>query len=563
MDKLNVQSNINQLIDLKTSFSNDFTKQKNLVLDLLRITNIISSGIKDLIPLLESIDNILPYFIQELGIPFSDIINESNIIKYYFNIYISNKTEVSKNILISFIQVFNFVSDKKTPGDMLLQLLLCYDSSFKQLSDNKRKTRTEVEQIYNSINSIDINCSLEEKMKIKNELLEQVNQIEKKNSFSIAEIQYLKEKIETIDKNLKIIDLNNIKCGNIFNDINHLIKNFEIFKTFQNLNDANNNSDNNSKINDEMKKMKAIPLKEREFLYLNEQLNEEADNIEFLNYSYPFSKEKIEELKRQYCGFLNTQGGIIFIGINDIKLVNGIYLDYKGRDTIKNDLVNYYTYDFYPKCRIDKISIYFIPIKHPQTNAPIHNLFVIKINILPGEPYNLYSLNNKGGYISTLRLHRQCINLTAQEIYSEIMKRSELLKQKYIQSQNKKEESKETDNNEEMKEENEDASHISDEGINEPQSDDTKVKKKVVYVVKITNIDTSLKIKDLNRYFNGCGASLQKFPAIEGKSQGYGEIHFPKRETAKLIIKKFNRMSLCGSKQINMRLTKKVVINEN
>ena len=59
MDKLNVQSNINQLIDLKTSFSNDFTKQKNLVLDLLRITNIISSGIKDLIPLLESIDNIL------------------------------------------------------------------------------------------------------------------------------------------------------------------------------------------------------------------------------------------------------------------------------------------------------------------------------------------------------------------------------------------------------------------------------------------------------------------------------------------------------------------------
>jgi RNA recognition motif-containing protein len=225
--------------------------------------------------------------------------------------------------------------------------------------------------------------------------------------------------------------------------------------------------------------------------------------------------------------------------------------------------VNYYTYDFYPKCRIDKISIYFIPIKHPQTNAPIHNLFVIKINILPGEPYNLYSLNNKGGYISTLRLHRQCINLTAQEIYSEIMKRSELLKQKYIQSQNKKEESKETDNNEEMKEENEDASHINDEGINEPQSDDTKVKKKVVYVVKITNIDTSLKIKDLNRYFNGCGASLQKFPAIEGKSQGYGEIHFPKRESAKLIIKKFNRMSLCGSKQINMRLTKMVVVNEN
>ena len=124
MDKLNIQNDINQLIDLKTSLSNDFNKQKNLVLNLLRITNIISSGIKELIPSLESINNILSYFIKELGIPFCDLMNETNVIKYYFNIYISNRTEVSLNILISFIQVFNFVSDNKTPGDMLIQLLL-------------------------------------------------------------------------------------------------------------------------------------------------------------------------------------------------------------------------------------------------------------------------------------------------------------------------------------------------------------------------------------------------------------------------------------------------------
>ena len=59
MDKLNIQNDMNQLIDLKTSLSNDFNKQKNLVLNLLRITNIISSGIKELIPSLESINNIL------------------------------------------------------------------------------------------------------------------------------------------------------------------------------------------------------------------------------------------------------------------------------------------------------------------------------------------------------------------------------------------------------------------------------------------------------------------------------------------------------------------------
>ena len=72
------------------------------------------------------------------------------------------------------------------------------------------------------------------------------------------------------------------------------------------------------------------------------------------------------------------------------------------------------------------------------------------------------------------------------------------------------------------------------------------------------NIDTSLKIKDLNRYFNGYGSSLQKFPALEGKSVGFGEIHFPKKETAKLMIQKFNKLSICGTKQILMKLTKRV-----
>ena len=558
MDKLNIQNDMNQLIDLKTSLSNDFNKQKNLVLNLLRITNIISSGIKELIPSLESINNILSYFIKELGIPFCDLMNETNVIKYYFNIYISNRTDVSLNILISFIQVFNFVSDNKTPGDMLIQLLLCYDNKFKQISDNKRKTMTEIEEIYNSINSIDNKCPLEEKLRIKNELIEKVNAIEKKNSCSIAEIQYLKEKIETIDKNLSIIDLNNIKYGNIFNDINYLIKNFQMFSTFQNLKNVKY-TDNNSIINEELKKVETIPLNEREFLYQDEVLREDNDYVEFKNYSYPFSKDKIEELKRQYCGFLNTQGGAIYIGITDTKVVKGIYLDYKSRDTIKNELVNY-SYDFYPKCRIDKINVYFIPIKHMQTNSRIRDFYVIKIIVLPGEPYNLYSLNNRSGYISTLRLQRQCIILSAEEIYYQLMKKRELLKLKYIQDQNKKNEIQENDK-EEMKEELIEEEYVNDDDINEPLSDDAKVNKKVVYVVKITNIDTSLKIKDLNRYFNGCGACLQKFPATEGKSQGYGEIHFPKKDTAKLIIKKFNRMSLCGSKQINMKLTKRIVID--
>ena len=96
----------------------------------------------------------------------------------------------------------------------------------------------------------------------------------------------------------------------------------------------------------------------------------------------------------------------------------------------------------------------------------------------------------------------------------------------------------------------------------EKDTDEKNSKKKVVYVVKITNIDTSLKIKDINRYFNGCGCCIQKFPAIDGKSKGYGEIHFSKKETAKLTIQKYNNMSICGTKKILMKLKKRITKGE-
>ena len=110
----------------------------------------------------------IPYIIHELGLPFSDLINETNIIKYYFDLYISNKSDIIKNILISFIQVFNFNSRKKTPGDILLEFLLSYDKIFKEISDNKRKIKTEIEEIYDNLNCIDSNLSFEEKTNLKN-----------------------------------------------------------------------------------------------------------------------------------------------------------------------------------------------------------------------------------------------------------------------------------------------------------------------------------------------------------------------------------------------------------
>ena len=186
-------------------------------------------------------------------------------------------------------------------------------------------------------------------------------------------------------------------------------------------------------------------------------------------------------------------------------------------------------------------------------------MIFIKIIIMPGELYNLYSISNKGGFISTLRLPGQCINLTAEEIHEEIIKRNELYKKRIIIEEKESKEilyNKENINNEninnniilnnldsDMNEELEEIIDLKPENntnninINDikliPKRDKRR-RKRPIYIVEISNIDTSL---DINRFFNGCGGSLQRFPAYDnGKSKGYGEIHFTRKETAKATI---------------------------
>ena len=552
MKQLNNQNNIFSLNDMKENLSNNLINQKNFIMNLNTIIDINSSGIKDLIPLFESINKILPELINYLGIPFCDIINETNILNYYLNTYINTKQIEIKRILISFIQVFNFLSNDIMLGDTLIQQLSNYDNDFKEISKNKRNIKTPLEEIYDILNSTYKKSDLQNKAKIKKDLLEKINELEKKRCCSVSAIQYLKEKIISIDNYIRIIDIKSNKNANIFNNINQFINNFKtnnIFKT-------KNIYKNNIIMNEEINKVKNIPLKDREFLYKDEELiDEENEYTEFKQYSYPFSQEKIDEIKRQYCGFLNSHGGRIYIGINDYRIVKGIYLDRKAYECIKNDLINY-SKDFYPNCKIEKINVYFLPVKFMKTNKIIKNLYVIKIIVMPGEPYNLYSLNNKDGYISALRLPGQCINLTAEEIYSELMKRTNLFKQTNIINKN------DDINKIEFEEFDEEINESLNENGKENQesdSEDKKNNKKVLYVVKITNIDKNLKIKDINKNFTGCGCALQKFPAIEGKSKGYGEIHFSKKTLAKHLIQKFNKNNLGGKSEISMKLIKRTL----
>ena len=112
-----------------------------------------------------------------------------------------------------------------------------------------------------------------------------------------------------------------------------------------------------------------IPLDKRTFFYLDEKIKERKNElIEFRNYSLPLTnKENGEEIKRQICGFLNSRGGRLYLYINNQNIVKGLILNSKTRDNSRNSLVNL-TCDFYPNCRLDKILVYFIPVKDPRTN---------------------------------------------------------------------------------------------------------------------------------------------------------------------------------------------------
>ena len=79
------------------------------------------------------------------------------------------------------------------------------------------------------------------------------------------------------------------------------------------------------------------------------------------------------ELKRQFCAFLNSNGGRIYIGINDNKMINGVSI---------NNKISYYeskiiklVYDFRPKIEPkDYFKIYAIPIKSNKDGTIINTV---------------------------------------------------------------------------------------------------------------------------------------------------------------------------------------------
>lgn len=386
----------------------------------------ISSFLKDkgknsdeIIYLTEKLIDALPKIIPQLGIPFVYyFFNEENILQSFLNLYYDDQyNDKVSEIYKACVNIFSFSENYDKFKELKNNLIGCGIIQNNEEYKVKKNDKTPEQNLFE-----EITLMLQKIPELKNigDVKEIITEFENEYYDKIKKIKDLKNKMILTNTQLEFYQDLIKPCEDYLKSIKNNVNN----KNDDNNDDIKNKKDDNFLIEDKDKKV-ALSLDERTFFYMNEKIQEKPNQvIEFKNYQLPLD-DKRNEIRNILCSFLNTRGGRIYIGINDNNIVEGISLNYKKRDILRNYIVNL-TYDFYPKCRVDKIFVYFIPIKEFKSKKYIQKKYVIKIRIYPGDPDVLYSLSNKGGYFSTIRKNGKCINLNSKEIYEEILDRNKI-----------------------------------------------------------------------------------------------------------------------------------------
>ena len=155
---------------------------------------------------------ILPHLIIALGLPFCDLITNNNeIIEYYVDKFtndkIKEKKDISKTILINYINIYNFKSTDSNPSDKLIELIKNNDIDIRNMQDNKRFIKSIIESIYDEIadffNTLKAIRNMEEDIEeegfdqiqlLFKEKINKINDIEKIDVCPKATIVFLREK---------------------------------------------------------------------------------------------------------------------------------------------------------------------------------------------------------------------------------------------------------------------------------------------------------------------------------------------------------------------------------
>jgi len=167
---------------------------------------------------------------------------------------------------------------------------------------------------------------------------------------------------------------------------------------------------------EQLKKLpKELQLKNRRFFIKGEQLPfEESIEDEYKDYSLPLSDALERTLSKTICSFLNRNGGRIYIGITDNKVVKGTKLTNSQMQDLQEDIQRLLSC-FDPDVSISEyLKIMFIPILPGPNQAPIPGLYVVKIIVKQGDPTILYS-NSKESLQCYMRTEGQSRFLSAKE----------------------------------------------------------------------------------------------------------------------------------------------------
>ena len=143
--------NIKTIID---KLSADLNSQKNFINHLNQTISLANSGNKESTKKMEKINNMLSVIIENLGLPFCDlIINSKEIMHYYCEKFVENEnSDIIKSILINIINIFNFKS-AFNPSDSLKQFIKNSNMEIKGFPINKREGHdiNEIENLYNEM----------------------------------------------------------------------------------------------------------------------------------------------------------------------------------------------------------------------------------------------------------------------------------------------------------------------------------------------------------------------------------------------------------------------------
>ena len=544
---------------------------------------------------------------------FSLLIKEDEFIKdIIFVFYNKNVFQKEIKVLIQkLIEIFNFDFGEEISNPMEKYYKDFVDYGIieqKNLNINiseKQSNLTEEQQLFIHIESLLFNLKQykdfgnydeigsSEYFDNEIKMLEQkLKSLKLNNNISNAAIEYYQEKIEEI-KNYK----------NIIKQEKEDDNNNEEDELEEETNEKEDSEDSDElltfdEIMEEIKEFRKKPLKERIYFFKDEQIiNDENEYTEFKNYYFPLGKVQKDELIRQFCSFLNSNGGRIYIGINDKRIIKGVVAN--ERLTVYEKKMCDLMEDFCPKINVKEIlDFYPIPVRSNRNGKIIDNLFVFKILIKRGDPSILYSTSSKGLHCS-IRLQGQCANLTAEEIHRTILERNKLKKspnynynneireedyemrdpcpyvcQRVMKNEQKKllvkkfdkidiKSSKSNNNNEKEKDTfvligSKNREKEKDDIFNSNRNCKTKKKNKnknrnknrkkfnnniAIYRVEFSNIDKSVDENKLNELFGGYNYENFKFFKMEN-NQSNGYMDFLNEEDADDLIRNFNNMTL-------------------